>query len=100
MPFGHPAHFLLSSVPLRLQARSASWDDRRRQARFEQLAGLHLTISGLNLQSHLNPSLLNDDKPPGRLTGLIEDEQLSFSQWLLSLHGNDHAPHGRIRSAY
>jgi len=48
-PFALPEHFLLSSYPLRLQKRAASYADRRRQARFEQLAGLHLTIFGLGL---------------------------------------------------
>lgn len=80
MPFGLPERFLLSSGHLRLQARAASCDDRRRQARFEQLVGLHLIISGLNLQCRSNPSLLNDVKPPGRWTGLIEDEQRFSSQ--------------------
>ena len=80
-PFVRPERFLPSLEPLRLQAHAASYAGQRLQARFERLAGLHLTISGLNLQSHSNPSLLNDDKPPGKLTGLTEDEQWSFSQW-------------------
>jgi len=48
-PFVRPERFLPSLEPPRLQAHAASCDDQRRQARFEQLAGLHLTIFALNL---------------------------------------------------